>query len=103
MSVVETKEGTKLKCDICGNVQDLREEGREKSRLSSAPIAKETEKARKSTEIIYEGDEERDTIERECPECGHVGAYRRKVTTTFAKAESKIILTCEECGYSWEG
>lgn len=101
MSIVETKEGKKLKCDICGHTQDL-SESENSGGIRSKPREEAGERDQKD-EIIYEGEQQRETVEKECPECGHVGAYRRKVTTTFAKAESKIMFTCEECGYSWEG
>lgn len=104
MSVIETEEGRKLKCDICGNIQAI-PEGQEKSISGKTPVAKGVEEAESSSEIIYEGEmsEEQSTVERECPDCGHVGAYKREITTTFAKAESKTMYTCTECGYSWEG
>lgn len=102
MSVDKIDNEKKLKCDICGHTQPLPEDSDEGG-MGSAVAEEETEKVRKASEIIYEGEQERDITEVECPECGHVGAYERKITTTFAKAESKIMYTCEECGYSWEG
>lgn len=103
MSVVQKEGEKKLECDICGHTQETSEE--ENGGIRSAPAVEEAEAAKRSSEIVYEGEVEtnRTTVERECPECGHVGAYKREVTTTFAKSESKTMFTCTECGYSWEG
>lgn len=102
MSVVKEDKEEELRCDVCGHTQPLPEDS-EEGGMGSDVAEEEAKRVRKGSEIIYEGEQERSITQIECPECGHVGAHERKITTTFAKAESKIMYTCEECGYSWEG